>query len=193
MIPTNLFVFTEEPSAKKVFEVLLPKILPENVYFRILDHQGKQDLENAIQKTLPSISKMPGVKILVTRDQDSSDCIETKLHLNDLIENGCSCPYLIRIACRELESWFLGDLNAVKQAFPRLKPENYAETADFRDVDNLHRPDEWLLKIIPEYSGKETLPKIATSEHIAPFLDLDNNSSVSFNNTISGIRKLVSA
>jgi|JFJP01.1.fsa_nt_gi hypothetical protein len=193
MIPTTLYVFTEEPSAKKVFEVILPKLLPENIYFRVFDHQGKQDLENAIQSTVPSISKIPGARILITRDQDNSDCKETKKHLQKMIEKSCSSTYLIRIACRELEAWFLGDLNAVKQAYPRFKPEQYSEKADFRDVDLLHRPDEWLLKIIPEYSGMETLSKVANSENIAPFMDLEHNSSVSFNNTISGIRKLISA
>lgn len=193
MIPTTLYVFTEEPSAKKVFEVILPKILPENVYFRVFDHQGKQDLENAIQKTVPSISKIPGAKILITRDQDSSDCKETKKNLQEMIEKSCSSPFLIRIVCRELEAWFLGDMNALKQAYPRFRPEQHAGRADFRNVDLLHRPDEWLLKIIPECSGMDTLSKVANSENIAPYMDLEQNSSVSFNHTISGIRKLISA
>ncbi len=193
MIPITLYVFTEEPSAKKVFEVILPKMLPENVYFRVFDHQGKQDLENAIKSTIPSISKIPGARILIARDQDSSNCKEIKRHLQEMINQVCNRPYLVRIACRELEAWFLGDMNAIKQAYPRFKPEQYATRADFKDVDLLHRPDEWLLRIIPEYSGMETLSKVANSENIAPFMDLEHNSSVSFNNTISGIRKLITA
>jgi hypothetical protein len=64
----TLHVFTEEASAKNVFQVLLPKIIPETVYFRIYPHQGKKDLEKALQKSLPSISRIPGSKILVTCD-----------------------------------------------------------------------------------------------------------------------------
>ncbi len=70
-------VFTEERSAKNVFDELLPKILHENVNFRIYPHQGKQDLERALRTTLPTISKLPGSKILITRDQDNEDCIGT--------------------------------------------------------------------------------------------------------------------
>ena len=57
---TFLHIFTEEPSLKIVLETILPKILPENVYFQIYSHQGKQDLERALTLTLPTISKIPG-------------------------------------------------------------------------------------------------------------------------------------
>ena len=53
----TLHVFTEEQSAKNVFESILPKILPADVSYRIYPHQGKQDLEKAIQKTIPSITQ----------------------------------------------------------------------------------------------------------------------------------------
>ena len=73
-----LHVFTEEASARNVFESILPRLLPQDVNYRIYSHQGKQDLEKAIQKTIPSISRIPGSKILITRDQDSSDCVNIK-------------------------------------------------------------------------------------------------------------------
>ena len=82
---TFLHIFTEEPSLKIVLETILPKILSEEVHFQIYSHQGKQDLEKALTKTLPTISKIPGSKILVTRDQDSSDCKELKQNLLQII------------------------------------------------------------------------------------------------------------
>lgn len=187
----KLYVFTEEPSAKIVMDSLLPRILPEGVGFKVFPHQGKQDLEKALRKTLPTISQIPGAKILITRDQDSSNCIELKNELNSIIEGTCKCEYSIRIICKELESWFLGDLKAVSSAYPRLKPEQYQSKSDFKNVDKITNPNKYLLKIIPEYTKRTVLPKLESSERIAPFLNLENNSSDSFKHTVSAIRKLV--
>ncbi|HAK79921.1 MAG TPA: hypothetical protein DCM71_24190 [Runella sp.] len=186
-----LYVFTEEPSAKIVMDSLLPKVLPEGVGFKVFPHQGKQDLEKALRKTLPHISQMPGAKILVTRDQDSADCVALKKELNTITEGSCKCEYSIRIICKELEAWFLGDLKAVQAAYPRLKPEQHLAKADFKNVDKITNPNKYLLKIIPEYKNRETLPKLECSERISPFLDLENNRSESFNHTVTAIRKLI--
>ena len=187
----SLHVFTEEPSAKNVFREILPRILPESVTFRIYDHQGKQDLERALRTTLPSISKIPGARILITRDQDSGDCKEVKAKLIEVINGKCHSPYLIRIVCRELESWFLGDLYAIQKAYPRLKPESHIHKAEFRNVDNIQNPNQFLLKIIPEYSEINSLPKLEASENIAKYLNFNANSSTSFNETVTGLKKLV--
>ncbi len=186
-----LHIFTEEPSAKNVFESILPNLLPTDVQYRIYPHQGKQDLEKAIQRTVPSISKIPGSKILITQDQDSADCIEVKNNIINLISNKCECEYFVRIVCRELESWFLGDLQAVQKAYPRFKPEHHQAKADFRNVDKIANANKFLLKIIPEYSDRENLPKLEASESISKYLDLENNSSTSFNQTVSAIKKLI--
>jgi hypothetical protein len=187
----TLHVFTEEPSAKNVFEIILPKLLPPEVGFRVYPHQGKQDLEKALRTTVPSISKIPGAKILITRDQDSSDCISLKNMMNDIIALSCKCDFYIRIVCKELESWFLGDLLAVQSAYPRLKPDQHQNKADFRNVDRIANPNKYLLKILPEYANRDNLPKLEVSESIAPFLDFDRNTSSSFNHTVSAIRRLI--
>ncbi|AEI50529.1 DUF4276 family protein [Runella slithyformis] len=186
----TLHVFTEEPSAKNVFEAILPRILPDNVQFRIYPHQGKQDLEKALSKTIPQISKLPGAKILITRDQDDSDCLDLKKKIDNILKGNCECEYFIRIVCRELESWFLGDLNAVSMAYPRLKPEHYQTKANFKNVDKITSPNQLLLKIIPEYKNRNTLPKLEASERIAPYLDLEINNSTSFIHTLEAIKKL---
>lgn len=188
-----IHIFTEEPSAKNVFEIILPKILPDGVFFRVYPHQGKQDLEKAIRTTVPSISKIPGAKILITRDQDSADCIDVKEKIREIIAEKCHCDYAIRIICRELESWFLGDLAAIQSAYPRFRPEHYSNKADFRNVDKITQPNNYLKKILPEYSDRETLPKLEVSENIAPFLNLSSNKSESFNQTITAITTLANS
>jgi hypothetical protein len=186
-----LHIFTEEPSAKYLFEAILPKLVSEDVTFRIYPHQGKQDLENALRKTIPTISKIPGSRILITRDQDSADCKDVKSSIIEIIGGHISCPYLVRIVCKELESWFLGDLHAVSSAYPRVNPDSLRGKAEFRNVDKITTPHRHLLKIIPEYLGRGSLPKLECSENISKHLNINENRSNSFNQTISGIRKLL--
>jgi hypothetical protein len=187
----HLHIFTEEPSASIFFDAVLPKVLPEGVTYSVYPHQGKQDLEQAIKTTVPSISRIPGSKILITRDQDSGDCKPVKQKIVDSIKDNCHAPYLVRIFCRELEAWYLGDLKAVKAAYPRFNPKLFEGKKEFRNVDDIQTPNQYLLSILPEYKGREYLPKLETSEKIAPNLDIDANTSTSFQHLISGIQKLV--
>lgn len=48
----NIVFMVEEPSMKNVLDILLPKILPENVTFRVIPHSGKSDLQNSVPKKL---------------------------------------------------------------------------------------------------------------------------------------------
>jgi hypothetical protein len=154
-------------------------------------HQGKQDLEKALTKSVPTISKIPGSKIIITQDQDSSDCKQVKKNIQEKVELNCSCDFRIRIVCRELESWFLGDLSAIKEAYPRFRPEQYQNKAKFRDVDNIITPNKYLLKMIPEFKRRSTLPKLEVVDSIAPYLNLDSNRSESFNHTINAVKSLI--
>ena len=57
------------------------------------------------------------VCFLVMLDQDFEDCLKLKNELREKIDlAGKSDMTLIRIACRELESFFFGDLAAVETA-----------------------------------------------------------------------------
>jgi len=186
-----LYIFTEEHSCKIVFDLILPKLLPKAISFKVFPHQGKQDLERGLRLSMPAISKTPGAKILILMDQDSNDCKELKSSLKEIIEDKCHCEYSIRIICKELESWFLGDLYAIKAAYPRFKPELYASKSNFRNVDKITNPSKQLLKIIPEYAKRSSLPKLEVSESIANHLDIERNRSSSFKNTIMAISKLI--
>jgi hypothetical protein len=186
-----LYILTEEPSIKNILEEVLPKILPKNVSFRILVHQGKNDLEKALTEKITSLSRIEGAKILITIDQDTQDCKLLKQKLTSLIGNNCSCDYKIRIVCRELESWLLGDLSAIEKAFPRFKSASFSQKAQMIDVDKIKgKPTDFLLRIIPEFKDRKKLPKLEFSKKIAPFLNIDNNTSVSFNHTINAIKQL---
>lgn len=42
-----------------------------------------------------------------------------------------------------------------------------------------------------QYSGQKKLPKGKTAEVISPFLDLENNRSISFNHFVEAIKELL--
>jgi hypothetical protein len=187
----TLHVFTEEASFEKFAQHLLVRLIPD-VDVRIYPHQGKQDLERALRTTLPTISKMPEAKILVTRDQDADNCRTLKKNLLGLIADRCSCTYKIRIVCRELECWMLGDMEAIAKAYPRFKHEQYQHKADFRNVDLIADAPERLLRIIPELKQNKSLPKIAFASNVAPHMNMEANTSVSFKHFVEAVRQLTS-
>ncbi|MCK6610429.1 MAG: DUF4276 family protein [Bacteroidia bacterium] len=133
---------------------------------------------------------IPGSRIIISRDQDSADCKEIKNRLEQIAQGRLSCPFKIRIVCRELESWFLGDLSALAKTYPRFKPESISHKSELRFVDEIFKPSTLLLKVIPEYAQFAFLPKIENAEKIAPNLDLNRNTSSSFIQMIQAIKYL---
>lgn len=190
----GFYFLVEEPSIKPVIECVVTNLLNLSAedWFEIKIHQGKQDLKKALRDVIPTLSKIPNVRIMILHDQDNSDCNELKDELLQELSNKCNCPFKVRIVCRELESWFLGDMKALAKAYPGFNAENYENKAKFRSVDKIKNPSKELLSIISEYSGLLNLPKVKNAETVAPYLSLENNS-ISFKHFIDGIRELLHA
>lgn len=93
---------------------------------------------------------------------------------------------LVRIACHELESWFLGDLCAVENGLGLSKLSRFQKNKKCQKPDNILKTSEELKKITSfKYQ------KVDGSHRIGQFLDLENNTSHSFRVFIKGIRKLI--
>ncbi|WP_027001927.1 DUF4276 family protein [Hugenholtzia roseola] len=194
---TRVEILTEEPSMRDVLEEILPKILPQKWvlgqnYF-VRSHQGKQDLQKSIPRKVKTFSHFhERTGIVIVHDQDSHNCTELKHDLIKLCQDANNqenpAPFLIRIACRELESWYLGDFRAIQAAYPRFNAQKFAGQAKFRNPDNLNNAAEELGKILPEFQ------KGASARAIAPYLDIDpqNNRSESYKQFIKGIIKFFS-
>ncbi|BAS68118.1 DUF4276 family protein [Bathymodiolus septemdierum thioautotrophic gill symbiont] len=181
----NLVCFTEERSAKEMLRIVLPKILPNNSLHSIFSFEGKSDLDRQIKKKLKNYN-LPGARFLILRDQDSAICTDIKQQLLDKVnESGKKDVSIVRIACHELENFYLGDLLAVKQAFNKILPSSQT-SKKFRNADNLANAKQELQRI----TNKEYQP-ISGSKAIAPHLKLDDsNTSTSFNALLSGVKKL---
>lgn len=88
---------------------------------------------------------------------------------------------LVRIACRELENWYLGDMKAIEKVFTKFKASKYLNKAKYRNPDNVHGSYE-LSKIINNFS------KGIASREIPKNMNLEENRSPSFNHLLTGIK-----
>ena len=155
----------------------LPRLLPEgyvsNDNVAIRPHEGKQDLQRLLRRRVPQFpyAYREPVRLLVVHDQDANDCLELKRELVDLIDgrHGGELAYCVRIACRELENWYLGSLAAVEEAYPRSKATRLLGKRRYRNVDVL-----------------------AGAQEMGPVIEIDGNRSPSFRQFTSGLRRLLS-
>jgi hypothetical protein len=120
---------------------------------------------------------------VILHDQDSNDCKILKSEILEICKNNCRVDnkFLIRIVCRELESWYLGDMQAIECAFPRFKAAKYQNGAKFRNPDGLNATDE-IIKLVPNFQ------KTKGAKLISQHIDIQNNRSESFNQFVSGLR-----
>jgi len=181
---TEIVFFLEEPSAREMLLGILPKLLPEHISPRFVVFKGKQDLEKRLPIRLRAWQH-PNTLFIVMRDQDSGDCTVIKQGLVKKCIDSGKPDTLVRVACRELESFYLGDLKAVSQAIGPANIETLQNKAKFRTPDKLASPSQELKKLAPPYQ------KVSGSRVIGPMLDLDNNKSKSFNALINGVRRLI--
>lgn len=186
----RLEILVEEHSMEVFLKGLLPRILPvrfkvgENCF--IYPHEGKSDLQNRLPKRVQAYKSYPEeVLLLVIQDQDSADCKVEKNKLVLLVEGANDkISYLVRIACRELENWYLGDLFAVEKLYPKSKASKLNRKAKFRDVDHIIGSHE-MNKLSKEFA------KISCARGMAPIIDIEENHSKSFNQFINGLYKFL--
>ena len=118
--------------------------------------------------------------------RDAADCLTIKREPARKCREAEKPETIIRIACRELESWYFGDLAAVGSALGLPNLVRYAKQRKYRIPDAIHSPGTELRKI-----SHNTNQKVAGSRAIGPRLSPDNNLSHSFGVFVAGIRRAV--
>jgi hypothetical protein len=98
----TLVFMVEEPSMREVLHIVLPKIIPQNLEFQVIAHEGKSDLERSIPRKLKTW--IHDSKFIILRDKDSGDCFLIKEKLKRICREAGREDTLIRIVCCELES-----------------------------------------------------------------------------------------
>ncbi len=207
-------ILVEDQSGKKMLDILVPKIIDDNHTFNVKSYKGvgripakmnisvdasKRILLANLPRLLAGYGKSwqgyPAVVIVVCDLDDK--CL--KSFRNQLIEllNICNPRPETRfcIAIEEGEAWFLGDIPAIKQAYPKAKDTILKTYIN----DSICGTWEKLADAVYK-GGSQGLSsqgwqavgaeKSAWSEKITPYMDLDNNTSPSFNYFLEKLREL---
>lgn len=169
----NLVFLLEEPSAQDFLQAVLPKVLPENITPFFLVFEGKQDLEKQIVRRLRGWLR-PDSLFLIMRDQDSGNCTTIKKRLLKLCADAGKPDAVVRIVCRELETFFVGDWQAIADAYAKPSLSHHARSAKYRNPDELGSPSRELKRVVPNYQKREG------ARRISPHLVLERNRSNSF-------------
>lgn len=167
-----------------LLEGLFPRLFPE-LPFQCVPHRGKNDLHKSVPRKLKAWRE-PRVMFVVMRDQDQADCRDVKRELREACRQGGRCDALVRVVCRELEAWYIGEPEALAQAFPcRAQAVKRAlGRARYRDdPDGVAAPAEAIGRLIPQFG------KRAGAERMARFLSRCNTSR-SFHALLEGIERL---
>lgn len=124
---------------------------------------------------------------VVLRDQDGGDCRIIKNGLKQIC-NASGQPYaVVRIACRELETFFVGDWKAVATAFDMPALARLGLKAMYRQPDLLGSPSAELKKHISQYQKRDGARRIGLH------LDPERNRSRSFGVFMRSIQQIAAA
>jgi hypothetical protein len=145
--------------------------------------EGKQDLERQIVRRMRGY-RIPGAQFVVLRDQDTGDCSTVNATLKAKCEEAGHPNAVVRIACRELESWYLADLAAVERGLGESGIQRLQRKRAYRAPDEAMSPSRILARIVPHYQ------KIGGSRAIGPHLDLSNRRSRSFAHFVSAVQRI---
>lgn len=182
----ELVFLLEERSAEALLESLLPRFLDARIVPRLIHFEGKQDLEKQIVRRIRGYQN-PNARFIVVRDQDShQDCIALKQRLLALCaQTGKPAACLVRIACTELETFYLADLAAVETALCIPGIAKQQGSKKFRSPDHLGSPSHEL-RILT----RGQYQKVGGSRELGKHLDLGNTRSPSFRNLLDGVRRM---
>jgi hypothetical protein len=190
----HLEILVEEPSAEAALLQLVPKILGPVVTFRVFPHQGKPDLLAKLPARLRAYRRWlpPDWRLVILLDTDGNDCVEEKRRMEEIAlqaglltrtatEPGIAFQVLTRLAIEELEAWFLGDVEALRAAYPGV-PASLANRSAYRDPDAIRGGTAEALERELRKAGYHLggLAKIQAAREISAHMDPERNRSRSF-------------
>jgi hypothetical protein len=180
----RIIFLLEEPSMRALLEELLPRLFP-GLLFQCIPHEGKSDLDLSIPRKLRAW-RIPGDRFVIVRDNDNGDCLKLKERLQKLCQDALRVDTLIRLVCQELESWLIGDLVALGQAFDQdvATPKNIKR---FRLADTIQKPSREVERLIPGFQ------KVSGARAAGKYLTLEGSTSKSFEVFIAGVMRIAVA
>jgi len=168
-------------------------MIPDHCSVRIHAFRNKQDLLKKIRDRLRGYQHWipSNWRIVVLVDRDHHDChalkaaLEAAADSTHLLTRSKAVSGLWRIANRivieELEAWYFGDWEAVRQAYPRVSA-NIPRRAGYRDPDAIKGGTWEAFERVMKKHGYFTagLRKVEAAESIAAHINPGRNTSRSF-------------
>ena len=189
----KLIVLVEEYSMEATLELILPKLLGDTA-FEIHRFRCKDDLLKQLPARLKAYSAwLPAdwaILVLVDRDDDHCEQLKTQFEhiaqVSGLLTktaagDGNRFQVANRIAIEELESWFFGDWQAVRNAYPRVAA-TIPQKAAFRDPDAIAGGTWEAMERVLQRAGyyRTGIRKLELARSIAPHMEPERNASHSF-------------
>lgn len=211
-------ILVEDQSGKKALNILVPKIIGEEHSFRIHPYKGIGHIPKGMDtvpnpsnylllnnlpavlraygKAYPSTNKGISAAVIVVCDLDDK-CLKTFRRELLSILNNCRPKPETRfcIAIEEGEAWLLGDLHAIKLAYPKAKDK----ALQAYENDSICNTWEVLADAVTSGGSQALaqkgwhavgLEKSRWAEAIAPHMDVDKNQSPSFQYFCTKLREL---
>ena len=178
----NVLFLLEEQSAEVMLKEFLPRCFPtlRCTYRRF---SGVNELLKRLEKTIRNHTDTE-CPIIILCDQDDKDCVQFKKHVLDLCKKtGQQSRCIVRIACHELESWYLAQLDVVADHFG--VPELAKRQKRYDNPDNITKPSKELGRLTRQQYQKVKGSRIM-GQHIEPGVEL----STSFKHFIQTLRKI---
>ena len=192
MPASHIEFHVEEPSMEAFLAAWLPRFLPADCSFEIHPYRGKGALLRKIGDRLRGYAAwMPAeYRIVVIVDRDRDDCGELKSRLEDICgsaglrskrSGGPDWQVATRIAIEELEAWYFGDWQAVRQAYPRVSP-NIPGQARYQNPDAIAGGTWEAFERVLQKHGyfRQGLAKVQAATAVGQHIDPDRNLSRSF-------------
>ncbi|WP_031595218.1 DUF4276 family protein [Ferrovum myxofaciens] len=193
MTVDHLEILVEEPSMEAFLQSLLPRMLPVHVSFSIYSYQCKDDLLCKLPSRLRGYAGwLPETSLIaVIVDRDDDDCSVLKQKMEKVAEeaglstrsnqNNGHWKVVNRIAIEELEAWYFGDWEAVREAYPRTNA-TIIRKEGFRDPDSIPGGTWEAFERVLKKSGyfKNGLRKIEVARILGERIDPHLNRSRSF-------------
>ena len=211
-------ILVEDSSGKRALDILMPKILGDQHSFRVIDYRGVGRISKNLKSPtdasrrllldqLPRLLRGYGrtfagyhlnytAAVIVVCDLDDK-CLKTFRRELFSVLDACNPKPEARfcIAIEEGEAWLLGDIRAVKAAYPKARDNvlnSYQNDAICGTWERLAdavfvKRSGALKKRGWQAVGRE---KSAWAENIAPYMDVDANASPSFRYFRDKIRDL---
>jgi hypothetical protein len=189
-------VFVEEESAEAALSALIPRIVGSSVTYRFHTYAGKQALLKRLPQRLAAYgSWLPDdwrIVVLVDRDRDECHDLKDRMEkaatqagLGTRQRPGINGRVQVtnRIAVNELEAWLLGDIEALRVAYPRVAAD-LARKSAYRDPDAVKHGAAEALRLVLKRAGYYDrlgyLPKVEVARCISEHMRPSCNRSGSF-------------